>query len=63
MMQSFTCPVCEAPVEPDSKAIPFCSERCRQIDLGRLLGECYTVPVPKRHIPGEHDAEQENGDN
>lgn len=27
---------------------PFCSPRCRQIDLGRWLGERYAVPVVKR---------------
>jgi hypothetical protein len=24
---------------------PFCSERCRTIDLGRWLGEGYRVPI------------------
>jgi endogenous inhibitor of DNA gyrase (YacG/DUF329 family) len=24
--------------------IPFCSPRCRQIDLGRWLGEVYRIP-------------------
>jgi uncharacterized protein len=61
-MPSFICPVCDAPVEPDNKTMPFCSERCRQIDLGRWLGERYTVPVPKRRDPREQDEEQENGD-
>lgn len=25
--------------------MPFCSERCRLVDLGRWLGETYRVPV------------------
>lgn len=25
--------------------MPFCSERCRQIDLGAWLGESYSMPV------------------
>jgi hypothetical protein len=25
-------------------AAPFCSERCRTIDLGRWLGETYALP-------------------
>ena len=25
--------------------MPFCSERCRTIDLGRWLGEVYSMPV------------------
>jgi endogenous inhibitor of DNA gyrase (YacG/DUF329 family) len=61
-MPSFICPVCDAPVDPDSKAIPFCSERCRQIDLGRWLGERYSFPAPKRREPREQNAEQEDGD-
>ena len=28
-----------------SAALPFCSERCRTIDLGRWLGEAYSLPV------------------
>jgi uncharacterized protein len=56
---SFICPVCDAPVDPQNKALPFCSERCRQIDLGRWLGERYSVPLPQRRIPDERDAEQD----
>jgi endogenous inhibitor of DNA gyrase (YacG/DUF329 family) len=29
----------------ESTALPFCSERCRTIDLGRWLGEAYRMPV------------------
>lgn len=47
------CPICKAPVrepaaprDPASKsAFPFCSERCRLIDLGRWLDGKYQVPV------------------
>jgi uncharacterized protein len=39
------CPTCERQFESaESTARPFCSERCRLIDLGRWLGEGYTVP-------------------
>ena len=39
------CPTCEREFEPaESSARPFCSERCRLIDLGRWLGEGYAVP-------------------
>jgi endogenous inhibitor of DNA gyrase (YacG/DUF329 family) len=40
------CPTCSAQVPPraDNPAFPFCSERCRLIDLGRWLGEEYRVP-------------------
>ena len=42
------CPVCEQPFEvATAKAMPFCSDRCRQIDLGRWLRESYSVPVER----------------
>jgi uncharacterized protein len=42
--KSKRCPICRASVTADSPAPPFCSERCRLIDLGRWLGEEYRVP-------------------
>jgi endogenous inhibitor of DNA gyrase (YacG/DUF329 family) len=35
------CPTCDMLVEPDvaNKFLPFCSQRCRLIDLGRWLNE------------------------
>ena len=43
------CPICEVMFDPEKPhSGPFCSPRCRQIDLGRWLGERYAVPVPKR---------------
>jgi len=41
------CPICEKEFDPvSSSALPFCSDRCRTIDLGRWLGESYALPVP-----------------
>lgn len=46
------CPVCNKPFKPaDSTAMPFCSERCRTIDLGRWLDESYSLP----HVPDPDD--------
>ena len=40
------CPVCQKSFDPSqSLALPFCSERCRTVDLGRWLGELYSMPV------------------
>ncbi|TWT29856.1 DNA gyrase inhibitor YacG [Blastopirellula retiformator] len=39
------CPTCETEFEEPTKSMPFCSERCRQIDLGSWLGESYSMPV------------------
>jgi endogenous inhibitor of DNA gyrase (YacG/DUF329 family) len=42
------CPVCEKDFDPaTSPAMPFCSRRCQQIDLGRWLREVYSVPVER----------------
>jgi uncharacterized protein len=47
------CPICQKPAatRPDNPSAPFCSPRCRQLDLGRWLGEEYRVP--ERHPDGE----------
>ena len=39
--------------------MPFCSERCRLIDLKRWLGEEYTVPT-RPADPEEDDAPPES---
>jgi endogenous inhibitor of DNA gyrase (YacG/DUF329 family) len=40
------CPNCGRPVEwtPASRYRPFCSERCRLIDLGEWLAENHRIP-------------------
>jgi endogenous inhibitor of DNA gyrase (YacG/DUF329 family) len=45
-MPTFNCPTCQKPVEwsPASKWRPFCSERCRLIDLGAWMSEQHAIP-------------------
>jgi endogenous inhibitor of DNA gyrase (YacG/DUF329 family) len=40
------CPICKQPVAPraGNRAFPFCSDRCRLLDLGKWLGGDYRVP-------------------
>ena len=39
-MSTVRCPICGKQFDPQaSQALPFCSDRCRQIDLGRWLKE------------------------
>ena len=61
----FCCPICKKPVDaPSDEAqavgqsyFPFCSERCKLIDLGRWLDGKYQIPV----APDDRDeADQEN---
>lgn len=41
------CPICKAPVDSEgSGEFPFCSERCRLLDLGAWASEKYVVSEP-----------------
>ncbi|MFY7951607.1 MAG: DNA gyrase inhibitor YacG [Armatimonadaceae bacterium] len=45
-MSSVCCPICDAKMPADWSEYPdypFCSKRCRTIDLGRWLSEEYKV--------------------
>ncbi|MGH7137057.1 MAG: DNA gyrase inhibitor YacG [Pirellulales bacterium] len=56
-MSMVRCPVCGKRFESaESTSMPFCSDRCRRIDLGRWLGESYSVPVERQD---EDDASYE----
>ncbi|HLL53708.1 MAG TPA: DNA gyrase inhibitor YacG [Myxococcaceae bacterium] len=41
-----SCPICRKPSAPRAAnpSYPFCSPRCRTVDLGKWLGEEYRVP-------------------
>jgi endogenous inhibitor of DNA gyrase (YacG/DUF329 family) len=45
-MTVVACPTCNKKVEwtEANKFRPFCSERCKQIDLGAWAEEKYTIP-------------------
>ncbi|MBN9522950.1 DNA gyrase inhibitor YacG [bacterium] len=45
-MEQVRCPICNAAMPGNRKDYPdypFCSRRCRMVDLGRWLGEDYRV--------------------
>jgi endogenous inhibitor of DNA gyrase (YacG/DUF329 family) len=44
------CPICGKPATEASR--PFCSERCRDVDLNRWLSNSYA-------IPGRKDADED----
>jgi endogenous inhibitor of DNA gyrase (YacG/DUF329 family) len=55
------CPICEQPTTWEGNPNrPFCSERCRIIDLGRWAGEEYSVSVPLRDV--SQDVERSEND-
>jgi endogenous inhibitor of DNA gyrase (YacG/DUF329 family) len=49
------CPECRRPSSRES--YPFCSERCRNLDLSRWLNGAYAIPVAE----DESIAEEEGG--
>lgn len=55
------CPICKQPTTwKDNPNRPFCSERCRTIDLGRWAGEEYNVSIPLRDVSQDTEpSEQE----
>ncbi len=42
------CPICKKEVTPADPEFPFCSERCRLIDLGNWASEKYVIPSSER---------------
>ena len=40
------CPTCKKPVEISSEDFPFCSDRCRLLDLGKWASGDYRVSSP-----------------
>lgn len=38
---AYRCPICNEPVTEDLKSFPFCSKRCRTIDLGKWISGDY----------------------
>jgi uncharacterized protein len=45
------CPICGKPATEASK--PFCSERCRDVDLNRWLSGSYAIPGKDEEDPGD----------
>ena len=62
-MINVSCPICGARMQGQSLAewpsFPFCSNRCKTIDLGRWLDESYAIPKEEPEDappPGEAEA-------
>ena len=51
------CPICRKPVAKAAEDFPFCSERCRLIDLGKWANGQYVVSSPMQDTD---DAEVQN---
>lgn len=44
-LNTYPCPTCKKPAifEPSNRFRPFCSERCKMIDLGSWASENYKI--------------------
>lgn len=49
------CPVCGRPASPEHR--PFCSSRCRAIDLGRWLSGDYRIDAGEAEGPVEDETD------
>jgi endogenous inhibitor of DNA gyrase (YacG/DUF329 family) len=57
-MAAVKCPTCGQIFDSEeSTAMPFCSSRCRQIDLGRWLKEEISMPLDD---PDEWESRDDN---
>ena len=56
------CPTCEKPVEwsENSPYRPFCSERCKLIDLGAWASEQNRIPSETPADFAEHDGSEDD---
>lgn len=43
---SLKCPTCKTTVQRKDPEFPFCSERCRLIDLGKWASGAYVISSP-----------------
>jgi len=45
-MRTLSCPICRKPVAEDGVEMPFCSARCRLLDLGNWASGKYVISSP-----------------
>ena len=53
------CPTCGMLVQLTDEDFPFCSDRCRLIDLGKWASEDYRIPGAANPQPSHEDADDE----
>jgi hypothetical protein len=60
-MRMVQCPRCGSPASfaPENKWRPFCSERCKLIDLGQWASEGYRIPESSGPVEEDEPREAE----
>lgn len=58
--RTVACPTCgqAVPWRPENRFRPFCSERCKLIDLGEWASGNYRVPAEEAPLGGEPGTER-----
>ncbi len=52
------CPICKREVHLADSLMPFCSDRCRLIDLGNWAAEKYVIPAPAATVAEAADGKE-----
>jgi len=53
------CPICKKAVKAKGPDFPFCSERCRTIDLGKWASGQYVISSPLKDTADEFEVESD----
>lgn len=54
------CPICKQETQVKGNPFrPFCSERCKLIDLGNWLGERYRISQPAENSSNQENEQRE----
>jgi endogenous inhibitor of DNA gyrase (YacG/DUF329 family) len=61
-LSDIRCPVCKREVSADDPNMPFCSDRCRSIDLGNWATEKYVISKPNQPSEFEEASGFEDGE-
>jgi endogenous inhibitor of DNA gyrase (YacG/DUF329 family) len=56
------CPICKSPVTGSDSEFPFCSERCRTIDLGKWASGQYVISSPLRDTDDDFEQRKDSDD-
>ena len=58
------CPICKKPMTSKDAEFPFCSDRCRLIDLGKWASGAYVISSPVQDTgDGIEDLSRDSDDN
>jgi endogenous inhibitor of DNA gyrase (YacG/DUF329 family) len=55
------CPICKKEVKLGDPDMPFCSERCRLVDLGNWASGKYVIPGPPLQEQKKESSEDDEG--